>query len=519
MLLPNVIFLLQSMDLLLLISIQISHSFLPNTHGRRHLQRYQLRQIQEQHQFQQSSSLYNDNNIMDERIRQLFFQSTKKRSLTTSPTGSTTTCCYAVKKSKSTTTATSNVGGFGTSSSKKKIKPIKSPHTTFGTTNYDDDYAIFPPLEPDILRTMVPSVPILYNDPGELPDEIYHRLHQIYGFSNFNYPNTDNHDNPVENNDKFSFHDLISSSESSSTKSLDALFPTEESQNSDTSIGRASNNVNDDTNTLKCLQKMKEFTNFRVLHIDPMVLAIDNFFTNDECDKYIQMSDTSNDRSINNNNVMKSQSPTVGKDKYAQSQRTSTTYYHYYEHVPELITKATRLLGLNTIQQWEEPQTVCYNTDEKFTWHLDALGPNELVSKSRVFDKTNSNSQQQQKVISAGQRIATLLVYLTDMSSTDGGATIFRDLRGVNTDEKYLTIQPKKGTAVLFFPAAGGIDDTPFDIRTIHCGQVVRATSLNQKWIAQLWLRTNPYQPSAPPNNYHINAYKSIEEYCNQSIQ
>ena len=104
----------------------------------------------------------------------------------------------------------------------------------------------------------------------------------------------------------------------------------------------------------------------------------------------------------------KTRSKTVGKDKNAKSQRTSTTWFHHYKNVPELMSKASRLVGLDTIDRWEEPQTVRYKRNEKFTWHLDALAPDQSTAEK------------------GGQRLATLLVYLKDLES--GGATIFRDL-------------------------------------------------------------------------------------------
>ena len=107
------------------------------------------------------------------------------------------------------------------------------------------------------------------------------------------------------------------------------------------------------------------------------------------------------------------QSQTVGKDSRSKAQRTSTTWFHYYEGVPELMAKASRLLGLEGIGRWEEPQTVRYRRNEKFTWHLDALSPEDATSE-----------------VGAGQRVATLLVYLTDIPTEDGGATMFRDLGG-----------------------------------------------------------------------------------------
>lgn len=104
----------------------------------------------------------------------------------------------------------------------------------------------------------------------------------------------------------------------------------------------------------------------------------------------------------------KTRSKTVGKDANAKSQRTSTTWFHHYRNVPELMVKASRLLGLDTIDRWEEPQTVRYKRNEKFTWHLDALAPAQATEEL------------------GGQRLATLLVYLQDLES--GGATVFRDL-------------------------------------------------------------------------------------------
>ena len=234
-----------------------------------------------------------------------------------------------------------------------------------------------------------------------------------------------------------------------------------------------------------------------------MILSIDNFFTSEECEQYIQQSET---KSLGNNggegigsSVMQSRSPTVGKDAAAKAQRTSTTFYHKYETVPELMSKASRLLGIPTIHQWEEPQTVRYRKNEKFTWHLDALGPSEQSSSS-------------------GQRTATLLVYLTDLDRNDGGATLFRDLGNATSagDCKYLRVQPKKGVALLFFPSAGGIVDCPFDIRTLHCGEVISNDATCDKWIAQLWLRQRPYTPTAPPGNRHSDAYPAIANYCQQ---
>jgi len=164
-----------------------------------------------------------------------------------------------------------------------------------------------------------------------------------------------------------------------------------------------------------------------------------------------------------------------------------------------LLAKASRLLGLSGVDRWEEVQTVRYQKNEKFSWHLDALSPG-------VEDLAGMG----------GQRVATLLVYLTDMKEGEGGSTLFRDLGG--DDGGPLKMVPKKGTACLFFPAAGGIPNVPFDIRTVHAGEVVSKNAKQDKWIAQMWLREHEglYVPTAPPGNTHEGARDAIERYCRQ---
>eukprot|EP00970_Alexandrium_tamarense_P014561 scaffold4188_cov272-Alexandrium_tamarense.AAC.2 len=77
--------------------------------------------------------------------------------------------------------------------------------------------------------------------------------------------------------------------------------------------------------------------------------------------------------------------------------------------------------------------------------------------------------------------------------------------------------RPRKGSALLFFPSAGGIPNAPFDIRTLHCGEAVAADAKQEKWIAQLWLRQRQYSPTAPPGNVHGDAFEAIGRYCNSA--
>lgn len=449
---------------------------------------------------------------------------------------------WAQKKTSSDTTSTrintNRSGGGG--GFEKQTKNLSKNKFEQKTKSDDDDTSIFPPLDDNVLKTIIPSIPNLYNEAGELPYEIYDRLNQIYGFPHFNYESS----HPT----------------TTSTLSLSDLLTNPVQYESTESNGNKQKSLGS-SHTYDCLQQIPPFTQFRVLHIDPLVLAIDDFFTNEECDRYISISEEVEDDTTkiltNNNsnqNVLKNRSPTVGKDLNAKSQRTSTTYYHLFGSVCELMSKATRLLGLRSMNQWEEPQTVRYRANEKFTWHLDALDPNGLTAINPTKPKYSPNSSAVH-TSNAGQRLATLLVYLTDVKSENGGATIFRDLQGAevtatasttngNNDgiqedialekrpsigKNYLRVQPKKGMALLFFPAAGNIANTPYDIRTIHCGEMVTSSStasttpgnvnLDEKWIAQIWLRASQYQPTAPPGNQHDNAIQSIEKYCDEFVR
>lgn len=317
------------------------------------------------------------------------------------------------KKKKKKKTGASSPGGFG--------------KVTVDEENETDDYSVFPALEQDVAQTLVPSTPETQKEPGELSAEIYDRLNQIYGFPNFNYETYDDKKpSEVANTEAkmtdTDFANLLSSAitgEAMPTSSSDASLPNIDSR-------------------IDSISELPPFTKMRVLHVDPLVIAVDDFFTEEECDRYVTMSTAPS--SGTNDSPFQTKSMTVGKDALAKSQRTSTTWFHHYKSVPELIAKASRLLGLPGIDQWEEPQTVryvCnfkareskvvvayhyvlqlvsrYRRQEKFTWHLDALSPSEAGPER------------------GGQRIATLLVYLTDLDTTEGGATMFRDLSAGGT--------------------------------------------------------------------------------------
>lgn len=231
----------------------------------------------------------------------------------------------------------------------------------------------------------------------------------------------------------------------------------------------------------------------RLLHYSPPVLTIENFFTEQECHE-IQNLATNN----NNNNTLLGAAPVVQVPSakvspFAQSVRTSTSWFCHYASVPMLLSKAQHMLGI-PLSNMEEPQIVRYQPGQEFSWHYDQVPKSPLLL---------SNG-------GGGQRLATLLVYLNTVPINAGGGTVFRDLRGHHSSNdtttaaipnQSLTVQPVRGSALLFFPAFA--NGTPDD-RTLHKSNIMLTSddsTVTEKWILQAWIHEHSYTATLPPNN------------------
>lgn len=249
------------------------------------------------------------------------------------------------QKKKKATAPVSSSGGFGKTSEVTVAK------------KENDDFAAFPALEPSVQETILAYDGDVTEQGEELPNEAYQRLDQIYGFHNFNYLEEEEE----EPQEATSFGDLLSASPAASDKPItemsDLLKPTASNDLSDLFGGTTEpTESTKETMYLSCLSSLPPFTEFHVLHMDPLVIGIDNFFTDEECDRYVNMSLAPSKDSASAPEMTRSK--TVGKDANAKAQRTSTTWFHHFKDVPELISKAARLIGLDDIKSFEEPQTV-----------------------------------------------------------------------------------------------------------------------------------------------------------------
>ncbi|CAJ1930753.1 unnamed protein product [Cylindrotheca closterium] len=145
----------------------------------------------------------------------------------------------------------------------------------------------------------------------------------------------------------------------------------------------------------------------------------------------------------------------------------------------KFVQNAAKLLGTpsNNPQQeaalFEAPTVIRYEPEQVLAPHFDA---------NRSADTEDANR--------GGQTLATLIVYLNDVPR--GGLTRFGKLPPIadsnEAGEDKLTVRPKMGDALLFFPAdAMG----QFDERTEHEG----CAAVDEKWIARIWRHKNRVPP------------------------
>ncbi|GLI68159.1 hypothetical protein VaNZ11_012497 [Volvox africanus] len=224
----------------------------------------------------------------------------------------------------------------------------------------------------------------------------------------------------------------------------------------------------------------------RVLNIDPPVITVEGFMDPQECDDVI--------RTATESGLMRQSGLGVGgyQVKDLENVRTSSTLAATTEVLSQhpqlssalnvMLSRARGLLrgplpaegpaAFSRPSQpgqvaFELPQVARYQPGQHFLTHEDAFPTTVVGSKGY-------------------QRRVTLLVYLNDCE--EGGATKF--------DVLDIAVQPRKGTALLFFPAfANGVPDK----RTLHTAQ----DAVVEKWVTQLWLscgvRTTAQQKGAVP--------------------
>jgi prolyl 4-hydroxylase len=190
-----------------------------------------------------------------------------------------------------------------------------------------------------------------------------------------------------------------------------------------------------------------DYPNLKKINDSPNMFAISQFLSNEECDKLIEMTIPRLSKSI----VVDPQG------KISTDLRTSETSYLTKLEGSWLSEKVCKLLNISKNKQ-EPIQVARYSPGQFYKAHYDSFDE-ETESGINCIGK-------------AGQRVATVLIYLNQPSS--GG--------GTNFPHAGIRMKPKKGTAIIFFPCTV---DGKMDPYTLHSAE----DTVDEKWVSQIWIR------------------------------
>ena len=204
---------------------------------------------------------------------------------------------------KKKTKSKSSVGGSSPSGGgfAKKVEATKS-------TGPDDDYVMFPKLEPNVCETILQTPPSVMEEierSGSVPLEVFDRLEQIYGFPNFNHEVSsvekiiEEEQNNDEEDGSFSFEDLLAAPSPSVPNTNTKDTATTSSDFSDliaaatgggggqveTQKQNSISNDNKENNAVaksemrNAISSLPQFEKVQVLHLDPLILQVDDFLS------------------------------------------------------------------------------------------------------------------------------------------------------------------------------------------------------------------------------------------------
>ena len=189
----------------------------------------------------------------------------------------------------------------------------------------------------------------------------------------------------------------------------------------------------------------------------PRVVLFGNLLSDEECDLLVSLSRDKLQRSSVVN-------ASTGAYDIHPHRTSSGTYFKRGEN--ELLQRIERRISELVdwpVEHGEPIQVLHYEPGGEYKPHYD------------YFDPAHPGNQE--VLAQGGQRIATLIMYLNNVSR--GGSTVFPEIG--------LDVLPRKGHAVYF---AYCDDAGALDVRTLHGGSPVGS---GEKWIATKWFRQQPY--------------------------
>lgn len=205
---------------------------------------------------------------------------------------------------------------------------------------------------------------------------------------------------------------------------------------------------------------------------------IDNVLTDDECDKLI------NDSS---DKLSRSKVMSLNKNKKYEDEVNDVRTSHHtwlnksqYKNIIQKVENLVNRFIKNKIssKQFEDIQVARYKPSQEYKQHYDICHP-----KQAYKEHIETCKQEYKKYNSV--RYITVILYLND--EFNDGETYFPRLNK--------KVKPKKGKALIFFNC--NLNNTTHkdgmcDVitKSEHAGLPVGIGDKNEKWIANIWIRT-----------------------------
>ena len=185
------------------------------------------------------------------------------------------------------------------------------------------------------------------------------------------------------------------------------------------------------------------------IHKNPDVFVLDDVLNDEQCKSLINIAK----HNLQDSRIVKGLG-TTGLS--VDNSRTSKSYHLTLSEAPPWHAIASKLTGF-PVENMELPQVARYKKGNYYKPHFDSVDPNTDDGK---------------EFVKRGQRIATVLFYLT--TATSGGETKFQNLG--------ISVPPRKGRCLIFYP---GLKDGGVDTRLLHSAE----PAVDKKWVCQIWIR------------------------------
>ena len=193
------------------------------------------------------------------------------------------------------------------------------------------------------------------------------------------------------------------------------------------------------------------YPGLQLIHRSPNVFLVNEFLTSDECDRILEKAAATHLQRSTQSHYRTGQ-------PYESELRTSQHAVMTQREAPGVVAKLCSLCYIPATN-WERFKLIRYATGEYFKPHWDGY----------VGTKSGSG-------FVSSNRVLTFFCYLSSVPPDAGGETHFPQLN--------LKVAPRKGTALIHFPATLDLDTR--DERCEHEGCMVLK---GEKWIlnAQMW--------------------------------